>query len=117
MTGQRTEKYSGKSVMIRGTKKYFKKISRAREFIFLLITPGVVTGLLACAHPALTLPLTPIAAQLIWTHNAQFARFYAADQNGDYTAQGLTVTLPGLAHPEDFVGNTLLVRLRAFPIL
>jgi NitT/TauT family transport system substrate-binding protein len=30
--------------------------------------------------------------QLAWTHQAQFAGFYAADQNGYYAAEGLAVT-------------------------
>ncbi len=37
--------------------------------------------------------LTPITVQLLWTHNAEFAGFYAADQNGYYADEGLAVTL------------------------
>lgn len=37
-----------------------------------------------------TLPLLTI--QLSWTHSAQFAGFYAAEQNGNYAAEGLAVT-------------------------
>lgn len=36
--------------------------------------------------------LMPIALQLNWLHSAQFAGFYAADQNGDYAREGLSVT-------------------------
>ncbi len=37
-------------------------------------------------------PLTPITVQFDWFHSAQFAGFYAAEQNGDYTNEGLAVT-------------------------
>jgi len=37
-------------------------------------------------------PLQPIILQLRWTHNAQFAGFYAADQNGYYAEEGLQVS-------------------------
>ena len=37
-------------------------------------------------------PLTPVKVQLRWTHQAQFAGFYAADQQGYYAAEGLAVT-------------------------
>src|SRR3990170_2892311 len=41
-------------------------------------------------------PLQPIILQLRWTHNAQFAGFYAADQNGYYAEEGLALAfLPG----------------------
>ena len=51
-----------------------------------LITMGTLTGCALmggeqkslAANPA----LTPITLQLSWTHQAQFAGFYAADQNG-----------------------------------
>ena len=44
-----------------------------------------------CAKP--TPPPTPVTVQLAWTHQAQFAGFYAADQNGDYAAENLAATL------------------------
>ena len=40
------------------------------------------------ANPA----LTPITVQLQWSHQAQFAGLYAADQNGYYADEGLAVT-------------------------
>jgi NitT/TauT family transport system substrate-binding protein len=45
----------------------------------------------ACGQPA-TPALTPITVQLLWTHNATFSGFYAADQEGYYAAEGLAVT-------------------------
>jgi NitT/TauT family transport system substrate-binding protein len=52
----------------------------------------IVACLTACG-PATTpkQPITPITVQLKWLHQAQFAGFYAADQNGYYTAEGLKV--------------------------
>lgn len=48
----------------------------------------------ACAQAAPpTLPPTPITVQLTWTHQAQFAGLYVADQLGYYAAEGLAVTL------------------------
>jgi NitT/TauT family transport system substrate-binding protein len=50
----------------------------------------------ACGQPATPTTLTPITVQLQWTHQAEFAGFYAADQNGYYAEEGLIVTLlPG----------------------
>ena len=63
------------------------------KFIVIMFTLGVMIGLSACALVAIPTPaLTPITVQLAWTHQAQFAGFYAADQNGDYAAEGLSVT-------------------------
>lgn len=45
----------------------------------------------ACLQPAAP-TLTPITVQLAWTHQAQFAGMYVADQKGYYTAEGLDVT-------------------------
>jgi NitT/TauT family transport system substrate-binding protein len=36
--------------------------------------------------------LTPLSIQLLWTHQAQFAGFYAAEQNGYFSDVGLDVT-------------------------
>jgi NitT/TauT family transport system substrate-binding protein len=52
----------------------------------------ISTGLFGCASAAApTRALTPVTVQLTWTHQAQFAGFYAADQNGYYAAEGLKV--------------------------
>lgn len=52
----------------------------------------LVLTITACA-PAVTPmpPPTTVTVQLTWTHQAQFAGFYAADQNGYYAAEGLKV--------------------------
>ncbi|MDE3091113.1 MAG: ABC transporter substrate-binding protein, partial [Chloroflexota bacterium] len=58
----------------------------------------LAAGLSACA-PAAATPTpapTPVTVQLKFLHDAQFGGFYAADQKGYYTAEGLAVTLvPG----------------------
>lgn len=60
--------------------------------------PGIVLLILSLLLPACTpaVPSTPdlipITVQLRWTHQSQFAGFYAADLNGDYAAEGLDVT-------------------------
>ncbi len=46
----------------------------------------------ACSAVTPTRALTPVTVQLKWTHTAQFGGFYAADQNGYYTEEGLDVT-------------------------
>lgn len=46
--------------------------------------------MMGCAKPQST--ATPITVQLAWTHQAQFAGLYAADQKGYYAAEGLTVS-------------------------
>ncbi len=61
---------------------------------FLLLAP-VIFALVAC-FPAKNNPETSLTLQLKWTHQAQFAGFYAADQKDYYGEQGLRVTmLPG----------------------
>jgi NitT/TauT family transport system substrate-binding protein len=50
-------------------------------------------SLQACiAEATSTAALTPVMIQLAWTHQAQFAGMYAADQQGYYAAEGLAVT-------------------------
>jgi ABC-type nitrate/sulfonate/bicarbonate transport system substrate-binding protein len=60
--------------------------------LLLLIVSGAIV-LSACAQATPPSPsLPPLTVQLTWTHSAQFAGFYAADQNGDYAAEGLVVS-------------------------
>ena len=60
-----------------------------RHVMFTLL---LILTLSACASLAQPTPLTPVTVQLSWTHQAQFAGFYAADQNKYYLAEGLQVT-------------------------
>ena len=139
------------------------------------IQVGLILILTACMSVAGSQPeLKPVTVQLAWSHSAQFAGFYAADQKGYYAQEGLVVAfieggpqvdrLPavlqgqaqfgisgatelfaaraegqpvravavilrrdpfaffalaesGIVRPEDFVGRTIQVRMRARPIL
>lgn len=74
-----------------------------RVFIHLLL----ITLLSACGTVTPTRPLTPITVQLRWTHNAQFAGFYAADQNGYYAAEGLSVKFVEGGANMDFIQPVL----------
>jgi NitT/TauT family transport system substrate-binding protein len=67
--------------------------------------------------------LTSVTVQLRWTHQAQFAGFYAAEQNGYYASEGLKVNfieggpkvdlvtpvLSGTAHFSDTAADNLLM--------
>lgn len=65
------------------------------RWIVVFLVLGLITGMVACA-PRATPALMPVTVQLQWTHQAQFAGLYAADQMGYYAAEGLAVTfLPG----------------------
>jgi NitT/TauT family transport system substrate-binding protein len=63
----------------------------------LLLTFLLCLALPACRPTATpTQALTPITVQFEWTHQAEFAGFYTADQMGYYADEGLIVTfLPG----------------------
>ena len=54
-----------------------------------LVAAWLATGCAATPSPP---PLTPVKVQLRWTHQAQFAGFYAADQLGYSDDEGLAVT-------------------------
>jgi len=56
-----------------------------------LVLGGLLIFAAACGTTP-TPPPTPVTVQLSYTHQAQFAGFYAADQNGDYAREGLVVT-------------------------
>lgn len=67
------------------------KIRVLSKFIILLLWLCILMVLPACSR-ASSVPPTPITLQLSWTHSAQFAGFYAAEQNGYYAAEGLAIT-------------------------
>jgi NitT/TauT family transport system substrate-binding protein len=67
------------------------KMSHKKIPAFVLLTALLTISLSACG-PKPTPALTPITVQLTWTHQAQFAGMYVADQNGYYAAEGLNVT-------------------------
>jgi len=66
---------------------------KSPRLIVLFFIFGLIASVSACAPAATPTPkLTPVTVQLLWTHNAEFAGFYAADQKGYYAAEGLSVT-------------------------
>lgn len=66
---------------------------------------SAIVAVAACAPSTAT--LTPISVQLRWMHNAQFAGFYAADQNGYYADEGLSVTFTEGGPTVDFIQSVL----------
>jgi len=66
-----------------------KHIYQVITILFILVLAA--NGAACSQAPALTPELTPVTVQLSWTHQAQFAGFYAADKNGYYAAEGLAV--------------------------
>ncbi len=72
---------------------------KSPRLIVLFFSFGLVASVSACAPAATPTPaLTSVTVQLKFLHDAQFGGFYAADQKGYYTAEGLAVTLvPGTA--------------------
>ena len=66
---------------------------RSAQVVALLVLAGLMVGMAACGANATPAPkLTPVTVQLKWMHQAQFAGFYAADQNKYYAAEGLDVS-------------------------
>lgn len=70
-----------------------------------LLLCAVMVALVSCGAPAA--PLAPVTVQLLWTHNAQFAGFYAAEQQGYYAAEGLAVTLREGGSTVDYLGPVI----------
>lgn len=68
---------------------------------------GLIFATSACALIPSPPKLTPVTVQLRWTHQAQFAGFYAADQKGYYAAEGLAVTLREGGPQVDFLSSVL----------
>lgn len=53
--------------------------------------PVMILWVMACSSQP-TPVRTPVTVQLSWTHQAQFAGFYAAEQNGYYAEENLAIT-------------------------
>jgi len=66
-------------------------LSRNRLYcyaVFLLL----VSGTSACSSVSASSELEPVTVQLSWVHQAEFAGFYAAEQLGYFTEEGLDVS-------------------------
>jgi NitT/TauT family transport system substrate-binding protein len=63
------------------------------KVLLFLCSAIILISLSACTNISNTpRPLTPVTLQLAWTHQVQFAGFYAAVQKGYYADEGLAVT-------------------------
>lgn len=76
-----------------------------------VLRPTVVLGLLialaACGAATPAAAPAALTLQLRWTHQAQFAGFYAADQQGYYSAEGLAVNFLEGGPGVDFIAPVL----------
>ena len=59
----------------------------------------VIVALPACGQLAPEQPLDEVTVQLVWNHQAQFAGFYVAEQQGYYAEEDLKVNLIPLPEP------------------
>ena len=66
------------------------KISKIVKSFLLLIF--ILPVLVSCQQQEDETPLDEVIVQLKWLHQAQFAGFYAADQKGYYTDEGISIT-------------------------
>ncbi len=70
------------------------------SLVSVLICLGVIS---ACSPAAPTPILTPVTVQLSWTHQAEFAGFYAAEQQGYFRDEGLKVSFLEGGPEVDFI--------------
>ena len=63
-----------------------------KKLIWTVLILIVMLVFSSCSPAKTPAALTSINVQLQWTHQAEFAGFYAADQNGYYADEGLMVT-------------------------
>lgn len=71
-----------------------------RILLFVLSLPF---GLVSCAPTKSPPPLTPLTVQLSWTHQAEFAGLYAAEQLGFFAEEGLQVSFLEGGAEVDFI--------------
>jgi NitT/TauT family transport system substrate-binding protein len=86
-------------------KKYYlrKSIDLWRACNHLLFTMIALTAVSACSTKASAEHLTPVTVQLSWTHQAEFAGFYAAEQQGYFRDEGMKVTFLEGGPEVDFI--------------
>ncbi len=73
-------------------------------FIISAVLILAIAGIAGCKRREVKKPLDKITVQLNWYHQAQFAGFYVAEQQGYYAAEGLKVTLlPGQGPGADVI--------------
>lgn len=79
----------------------FIETKRACIYLLLFLIPMVVAS--ACSTAASAPDLTPVTVQLSWTHQAEFAGLYAAEQQGYFREEGLKVTFLEGGPEVDFI--------------
>lgn len=75
--------------------------ARACIYLFLAMIPLAATS--ACSTQASAPDLIPITVQLSWTHQAEFAGLYAAEQQGYFQEEGLRVVFVEGGPEVDFI--------------
>ncbi len=82
------------------SRKSFDLKRVGRYLLFALI--AVIIGS-ACSPTVPAADLTPVKVQLSWTHQAEFAGFYAAEQQGYFRDEGLNVSFLEGGPEVDFI--------------
>jgi len=100
---QRIERSAGETEP-RGARGEMMRTMAAVSGVLVLL----VTLLAGCGTPEVKQPPDKITVQLAWVHQAQFAGFYVAQQNGYYAEEGLEVTLLPRAGPDVDVSAAVL---------
>jgi NitT/TauT family transport system substrate-binding protein len=77
------------------------KLRRAAICFLLVLLP--LTFASACSAAASVPELTPVTVQLSWTHQAEFAGLYAAEEQGYFQQEGLKVTFLEGGPEVDFI--------------
>ncbi len=97
---------SGQPRCLSHSRKVSARILRFLGVVFCL----TLSACRPAATPATAPPPIPVTVQLSWTHQAQFAGFYAAEQNGYYSEEGLVVTFaeggPGILAQEQVANGS-----------
>jgi ABC-type nitrate/sulfonate/bicarbonate transport system substrate-binding protein len=89
----------------------FKSLELKRACIPMLLLPVLLVGVSACSTAAPVPGLTPVTVQLSWTHQVEFAGFYAAEQQGYFRDEGLKVTFLEGGPEVDFIGRKVRTAL------
>ena len=75
--------------MISATAGFTKKSVWERVVQYCFLCFALIVGTGSCGPAASVAALTPVTVQLSWLHQAEFAGFYAAEQQGYFQDEGL----------------------------
>lgn len=81
----------------------FKSLDLKRACIYFLLVLLPVSAISACSTTTSAPDLIPVTVQLSWTHQAEFAGFYVAEQQGYFQDQGLNVKFVEGGPEVDFI--------------